>query len=749
MARLVKTASEFEGNYFEQWILVDDEDEALPRWGADAELHVVGRPTPRADGAVRVTGAARYTVDIVLPGLLHAALLVSPIAHGRVRNLDLEAARRSPGVRAVIGPDDAIGEGAALLTAEPQFAGAAIAAVVADSAEEAEAALAAFALDLEPLPFVVDLDQALNDQRFTEDPIDETRGDPEAAMAAADVRVEVTIETPAQIHSALETHATVVDWRTDELTVWLSTQSMFAARDSIASRFGLPTGRVRVITEFVGGAFGGKLGSGTEPMLAAELSRRSGRPVRLVNPRHLEQLTGGHRAATRQTVRLGARRDGTLVAVDADAVLAMGTSGFVPGIRSGPMVVYRSENAQALTFPVRLNLQPLTAFRAPGVLEATTVLEQAVDELAKALDLDPLELRRRNHVDVDQRTGKPYSSKRLLDCYDRAAELSGWAERDRLREPAPDGLLRGMGCATQFWWGGGLAGAQATVRLGSDGVATVVTGIQDLGTGTLTVARMVAAEELGLPLEQVRVTGGDTKPNVYGPHSGGSGTLAGSAPAVRAASAKVRRKLLELAAGVLEIPVFELEIEGGRIRTRDRGVDRPYTDVTERLGVSTLEGSGMRGPNPDSHLVNTFGCQIAQVAVDPGLGTVVVEKIWAVHDVGRILNPLGASSQVEGAVLQSVGYAISEERIVDPTIGTPVNATFDDYKVPTIADAPEIIVDFVEVPDPIATSVGSRGLGEPPAIPTAAAIANAFAHATGRRAKALPLTPARVLETLA
>jgi xanthine dehydrogenase YagR molybdenum-binding subunit len=749
VTRLVKTQREMEGRFEDLWVLVDETDD-VETWEADAELAVVGHPAQRHDGADRAAGRARYTVDVVLPAMLHAAVLRSPVAHGRVTRLDLEAARSTPGVRAVLGPETEVSFSARspLLVSEPQYAGQPIAAVTADTADAAAAGIAALALEVEPLPFVVDPDEALRRQRFTRDPADEGRGDAEAALAGAEVTVEVVIETPAHLQTALEPHAAVAMWEGDRLTVWISTQGMFAARDELADLFGLDKGQVRVVTEYVGGGFGAKQGAGTEAILAAELARAAGGPVRLVNDRHAEQLDGGRRAWTRQSVRLGATRDGTLVAVEADAVISMGQGGWLFPVLVPALTLYRCENARGMAFPLKTSLRAQNAFRAPGVVEGTTVFEQAVDELAVALGMDPLALRRLNHVEVDQRGGKPYSSKHLLACYDRAAELAGWEGRERLREPQPDGLLRGMGCATQIWWGGGGPPSHATVRLDGSGHALVATGIQDIGTGTLTSARIVAAEELGLALEQVRVVGGDTAPNLYGPVAGGSQTTASVMPAVRSAAAKVRKTLLGLASDVLEIAADDLVVRGGRIRSRDGALDVAVTEVTEKLGDATIDGSGARGPNPDGFAVNTFGCQIAQVAIDPGLGEVRVERVVAVHDVGRIVNPLLASSQVEGGVLQGVGYALSEELVLDPTTGVPANATLDDYKLPTIADVPEIVVDFPDVHDPNLPNLGSKGLGEPPIVPTAAAIANAFTHATGRRPTALPLTRARVLETL-
>jgi xanthine dehydrogenase YagR molybdenum-binding subunit len=744
----VKSQREMEGRFEDVWVLVDEDDD-LETWPAEAELTIVGRPATRHDGPLRAGGGARYTVDVALPGMLHARVLRAPVARCRVTALDVEAARRTPGVRAVLGPEGPFTmSGDPPLTAEPTWAGEPIAAVAADTPEAAEAGLLALAVELDEQPALL-LDEGLNEQRFTEDPRDVVRGDPDAALASADVRVEITCETPAHVQTPLEPHAAVVRWEGDGLTAWISTQGMFDARRELSRRFGLTPERVRVISEFIGGGFGAKQGAGVEALLAAELARAAGRPVRLALSRHEDQVVGGRRARTRQTVTLGAQRDGKLAGIELAAVVEMGAGGWIFPVAEPALSLYACDDVRAMTFPVRTSLRAQNAFRAPGMTEGVTVLEQAMDELASALELDPLELRRLNHVERDQGSGLPYSSKQLLACYDRAAELAGWAGREAVRASRGDGLLRGMGCATQIWWGGGGPPAHATVRLDAEGRALVTTGIQDIGTGTLTSARMVAAEELGLELERVVARGGDTGPNVYAPVSGGSMTTPAVMPAVRSAAGKVRRTLLSLAADVLEISADDLTVSGGRIRSRDGALDVDIVEVTGKLGNATIDGSGARGPNPDGYRVNTFGCQFAQVAVDPGTGVVRVERVVAVHDVGRIVNPLAASSQMEGGVIQGIGYALSEDLVVDPTTGFPVNGHLDDYKVPTIADVPEIVCDFVDVPDENLPNLGSKGLGEPPIVPTAAAIANAFAHATGRRASALPLTPARVLETLA
>ncbi len=748
MTRLVKTVTEMEGRFEEKWVLV--EDDGLVSWEAEAALRHVGHPTPRLTGPQRVSGAARYTVDVALPGMLHAAVLRSPVAHGRVTALQVAAAEAIAGVRAVLTPASELGfqQRSGPLHDEPLYAGAPLAVVAADTLAAAREACRALAPSIEPLPFTVDIETAWQEQRFDGDLHEEARGDVEAALAAAAVRVELVVSTPGQLQTPIEPHAAVAWWKPDELVCFIATQGMFDARAELAKRFDLPPERVRVITEYVGGGFGGKQNAGFEALIAAELSRRTGRPVRLVLDRHGEQLDGGCRPATRQTVRLGATADGMLTAIDAEALVEFGMSGW-RAVTTPALTLYRCADVRGIEANLRLELRRGNAFRAPAVMEGITALEQAIDELAIETGLDPLELRRRNFADRDQSADLPYTSNSLLWCYDRAAELAGWPDRDRWREPQADGLLRGMGCAAQIWWGGGGPPSHASCRLGGDGVAQVVVGVQDIGTGTLTAARMVAAEELGLPLDRVTVRGGDTAPAIYGPVAGGSQTTPSVMPAVRGAAAAVRRKLLALAGDVFEAEPDDLVVDDGRIRSRDGGLDEPYTAVTAKLGQASIDGSGNRGPNPDGYRANTFGCQIARVAVDPGTGSVRVEGIWAAHDIGRVINPLGASSQVEGGILQGMAYALSEQRVIDRTTGVPVNATMDDYKVPTMMDTPPIVVAFAPLPDTLLNTVGAKGLGEPPIIPTAAAIANAFRHATGRRAAALPLTRARVLEAIA
>jgi xanthine dehydrogenase YagR molybdenum-binding subunit len=742
-AKLVKTEAVVEGRTEVRWTLVEEDD--TPEFEDGAATRPIGEPTPRITARARTTGSARFTVDIALPGLLEAAVLRSPHANARVTSLDLDAARAVPGVRAVIGPGEGPENGDSPLSDTPGFAGAAIAAVAADSADAAEAALAALAPEYEVLGFVTGIDEAFEKHDFLVDPTEHERGDPDAALAAADITLEASYIAPAQLHNSLEPHAAVADWRDEGLVIWSSTQAIYDARATVAEAFGLDPERVRVICEFMGGGFGSKFGVGPQGILAAELSRRTRRPVRLVNSRREENITAGFRTPAKMDYTIGASADGRLQAVEASAVMGMGSGGWAFPVLEPVKSIYACPNVRLMVAPVRQNLGPSVAFRAPGVMEGTFGFEQALDELAQKVGIDPLDLRRLNHSEADPESGKPYSSKHLLECYDRAAELAGWAERDALRG---DGRVRrGMGAASQYWWGGGGPPAYAEVRVGKAARPAITVGLQDLGTGTMTACAVIASERLGIPVDAITVYAGDTSRIGHGPFSGGSMTLASIAPAVRSAAHHVRTEILGLAAEMFEIAASDLTLEDGEIRSVDGTLRQPITEVTGKLGNAWISGSGSRGPNPEGMNVNTFGCQIAQVAVDTGTGRITVERIVAVHDIGRVVNPMGARSQVMGGILQGIGFTLMEERVVDPTTGTVVNAGLEDYKVPTIADLPEVVCEFVGDPDPH-LKLGVKGLGEPPVIPTPGAIGNAVAHALGVRLREAPYTPRRVLEAL-
>ncbi|MGZ4289843.1 MAG: xanthine dehydrogenase family protein molybdopterin-binding subunit [Gaiellaceae bacterium] len=719
MARLIRTEKEVEGRYEEVWLVV--EEDALEQWPAGPRA-IVGRDAMRVDGIERATGQAVYTADLKKPGMLHAAVLRSPHPRARVTLLDLAPALAQPGVHAAIGPDDL-----EQLTADCNYQGQAVAAVCADTLAQARAGLRAVRCEFEVLEPLLDPDEAVRQGRLLGEPRAQSRGDYERGLAEADVVVEAEFRTQVVLHNSMETHQAVVEWIGDAVEVHISTQYIWGIRDAVANGLGLPPDKVRVVCHYMGGGFGSKNGPDDYTFIAAELARRAHRPVKCALTRREENTAAGNRNATIQRLTVGARSDGTLTALGGEFVNAVGWGGWSSGTEGPMQMLYACPNVSTTTYGAKLNLPPMKAFRAPGFVEGTFALEALLDELAAKLDLDPLELRRRNHADLDATEERPYSGKNLLECYRRAEPH--WERRHEVRARSTDTVKRGVGMASQIWYGGGGPPSYAWVRVGADGRATVVTAMQDIGTGTKTAMAQIAAEELGIPLDHVTISLGDSDRGPYAAISAGSSTTPSMGPAVRAAAADARRQIEEIAE------------QRGR-----QGA--PIAEIVDVLEDAQILGKGARGPNPTGMQVLTFGVQVAEVAVDIETGEVWVDRIAAIHDVGRVINPLGASSQIEGGIIQGIGHTLSEERLHDPRTGRLLTTTLDAYKLPTIADVPEIVSELIDEPDAHLTNLGSKGLGEPPIIPTAAAIANAIRDATGADVRQLPITREEMLRAL-
>jgi CO/xanthine dehydrogenase Mo-binding subunit len=737
VARLIRTEKEVEGRYEEVWIVV--EEDVLDQW-PEGPLKIVGQEIPRVDGAQRARGQAQYTADLQLPGMLHAAVLRSPYARARVTSIDLAAARAADGVRAVVGPGDV-----EQLTDEPGYVGHAVAAVAAETFGRARAALDRLAVEWDVLEPLLDPEEAVRRESFVSDVKTYERGDFDGGVGAADVVVEAEYRTQVVLHNSLETHQAVCHWEDDGITIYISTQYIWGVRERMAEWLGLPQDKVRVVCHAMGGGFGSKNGPGDYTPIAAELAKRTGRPVKCALTRREENLATGNRNATIQRLTAAAKADGTLTALGGDFINAVGFSGWSPDT-DGPMqMLYACENVRTVHYPAKVNLPPNAAFRAPGFVEGTFALECLLDELAAKLDIDPLELRRRNYADSDRIDDRPFSSKNLAECYRRAEPH--WQKRQEVRARSEGPWKHGIGLASQIWYGGGGPPSYAWVRVGEDGHAQVVTAMQDIGTGSRTAMAQIAAEELGIPIDHVQVSLGDSARGPYASISAGSSTIPSMGPAVRSAAADAKRQLLEIAAQRFHLEERVLDLVDGQIVSADGG-SWPLEEITGLLESGQILGKGARGPNPTGMRVLTFGVQIAEVAVDVETGEVRVDKIVAVHDVGRVINQLGASSQVEGGIIQGIGHTLSEERIVDPATGSILTRTLDAYKLPTIADVPEIVTDLVDVPDPHLTNLGAKGLGEPPIIPTAAAIANAIRDATGADVRSLPITREEMLRAL-
>jgi CO/xanthine dehydrogenase Mo-binding subunit len=735
VARLIRTEKEVEGRYEEVWLVV--EEDSLDQWPAGPR-EVVGRPAPRVTGPLRARGEARYTADLQLPGMLHAAVLRSPHARARVNRIDLSRALEAPGVRAAIGPCDSH-----VLVDDAGYQGVAVAAVAADTFAQARAALAQIEVEWKVGEPLLDPDEAVRRGQLLEEPRRYERGDVDGALAGADVVVEAEYRTQTVLHNSMETHQAVCEWRGDALDVYISTQYIWGIRDSVAEQLGLPPDKVRVVCEFMGGGFGSKNGPDDYTFIAAELARRTGRPVRCALTRREEHMAAGNRNSTIQRLTAGARADGTLVALAGEFVNAVGWSGWTASTEGPMQMLYDCENVRTVTYGAKVNTPPMKAFRAPGFVEGTFGLERLLDELAARLDIDPLELRRRNYAGAAE--DRPYSSKRLMECYQRAEPH--WARRDEVRARSEGPRKHGIGLASQVWYGGGGPPSYAFVRLGSDGRATVITAMQDIGTGTATAMAQIAADELGLPLERVDIVLGDSARGPYASISAGSSTTPSMGPAVRSAAADAARQVLEIAAQRFDQEQRVLSLRAGQIVSADGG-SWPIEEVVGLLEDAQILGKGARGPNPTGMQVLTFGVQVVEVAVDVETGEVRVERVAAIHDVGRVINPLGASSQVEGGIIQGLGHTLSEERLMDPETGRILTQSLDAYKLPTIADMPEIVTELLDIPDEHLTNLCSKGLGEPPIVPIAAAIGNAIRDATGADVRSLPITREELLRAL-
>jgi xanthine dehydrogenase YagR molybdenum-binding subunit len=756
MPKLVKTKVEVEGRTTEEFAWVSTPKTTV--WDVEEELKIVGKPIARVDGVERVTGMAKYTTDIQLPRMVHAKYLRSPHPHARILSIDTSQAESMTGVRGILHSKNIASNRFAkhrdLFNDPVRFVGDEVAVIFADSEELAAEALKKIRVEYEILPYVLDPEAALgegapqvtpNGNLLDGKPSTYTRGDADKAFAEADVIVSGVFSTAPQIHSALETHSTVAEWDGKTMTIWESSQAVDELRERVAKQLNLDAARVRVIAEYIGGAFGAKFGAGKHTILAAVMAHKLHRPVRFVLDRHGEQLAAGQRAATKQILKLGAKRDGTLTAIELTGYNNLGGYATWSPFLEGPArELYACENIRTTNYGVFTHTPPFAAFRAPGFVEAIFALESLLDDLAAKLNMDPLELRMKNYSSVYPETGKSYTSNGLLDAYQIGARAIDW-EAKKKKKATNGTVRRGVGMGSQIWYGAGAPPSYAVIRINSDASATILTASQDLGTGTKTILCQIAAEELGLPLECFEVEIADTQSGPYAGSSGGSMTAASVGPAVREAAADACEQLTQLVATYLKKRIKDVRIENGMVKAK--GKEQSVASILKELDNINILGHGSRNPNPSDYEIRTFGAQFAEVAVDTETGEVRVERIVASHDSGRILNPLTVSSQIEGGVLQGMGFGLTEGRIVDAS-GFSLNANLEGYHVPTIADAPRIETHMVDRADTLANNLGVKGVGEPPIIPTAAAIANAIYDAIGVRFYDTPITRDKVLNAL-
>ncbi|HVS37571.1 MAG TPA: xanthine dehydrogenase family protein molybdopterin-binding subunit [Gemmataceae bacterium] len=754
-----------------------DEPPPLP---PNSQLKTVGKPTTRIDGRLKVTGAARYTADINLPGLLYGVLITSPHPHARIRSIDTSEAERYPGVKAMHVLETLLGvaqEQGEEKNRYPlvRFAGQPVAGLAATTRNAAEEAARLVKVDYEVLPFVVDTDEAMKPDAplvFTGKAVQAgtagggggprgvpqkgnvrgpatggTRGgvDIEKALADSEVVVETEYRTQVQTHSALETHGVVADWKPDMLTVYASTQGTGSVRDELAAVFDLAKSKVRVITEFMGGGFGAKFGAGNFGVVATHLSKKAGAPVKLMLSRMDEHLSVGNRPNSVQKIRIGARKDGTLTAIH---LHSYGTAGVGTGAgTAGPAQnLYACPAIHTEEYDVFTHTGPAAAFRAPGHPQGCFAFEQAIDELAEKLGMDPAALREK--IDVGGDRSDAHREERRI-----GAERIGWSGR---RPAGADRgpIKRGMGMAQSIWYRFTSAkDSNCEVRITKDGSVELMSGVQDIGGGIRTALAQIVAEELGLRPTDITIKIGDTHfPS--GPASGGSVTTGSITPPAREAAYKAKLELLREIAPKLGEPAESLVIEDGKVFSRENR-DK---SISFRGACAKLEGEDVSGrarrreeytDGAGKRIAGaTGGVQFAQVAVDTETGQIVVEHVVAVHDCGRPINPLALESQINGGVLQGVSYALFEDRILDKRTGRMVNPNLEQYKIVGAREVPKIEAMVIEQYLG-RSSTDAAGIGEPAIVATAAAIANAVYNAIGVRIRELPMTPARVLAALA
>lgn len=754
------------------------------------------KPIDRIDGRLKVTGDAKYVAEFNQKGMVYAFPVRATIAKGTLKSFDLKKAKESKGVIAILTHENApklremqpeeflkiggfpIENIAPLQDNSVHYFGQYIAVVIAETYEQARAAAQLVEVSYAKGSLAIDLKRELPNAEMPEkiqnNPAQINVGKAEELLRQASVSLENTYSTSTENHHPMEPHATIAIWEGEEkVLLYHSTQGVINAKGATSYFFNLKPENVRVVSPYLGGAFGSK-GQWGHFLLAAMAGKVVKRPVKLAITRHMMQTNTGRRAATIQSIALGTDKTGKLAVIRhrTDTYSNL-TQFFEPSGR--PTAVLYAAPLREITYRVaNLNVGPPTFMRAPGNASGSFALECAVDEMANELKMDPIEFRRINHTPNDPLKNHPFSSEYLLDCYRIGAEKFGWSRRALQPRMKRNGnYLVGYGMATATY-SAYRSSAAARIRMNKDGSVVVMTATQDLGTGAYTIIAQTAADALGIDMQNIKVEIGDSDfPGA--PISARSQTTASVNPAVLAAGETLKKELLETVIKDSKSVLYqknkeEIGFADGKFHLNsDKSVADLYSDIIKRSGKETMEacvttvpetGPG-QGPHQSPCLLfdtavetnsdekkysfNSFGAHFAEVWVDEDLGTIKVKGFTSVQDVGRIMNEKTARSQVIGAVIYAVGQALMEETLYDHRWGNPVTRTLADYHVPVNLDIPPINVHFIGKPDPHISPIGARGLGEIGGVGVAAAIANAVYNATGKRIRDLPLTLDKIL----
>ncbi len=751
--------------------------EEPPVWPINDKLKIIGKRVTRIDALDKVIGKAKYTSDIKLPGMLYAKFLRSNVPHAVITSIDISKAKSLTGVHAIHLIENTQKEGEENKNGKypiVKYVGQPLGGIAAESLEIAKDAIALIKVNYEKKSFVIDIDTAMEigapivfDEPITQQQdggdVGEThdgskgkgnvrgpstssffggpRGDLIKGFEEADVVVERTYRTQVQTHMPLETHGVVVDWNSDVMMVYASTQNTNAVRNEMASIFNLPKSKVRVFCDFMGGGFGAKHSSGSFGPMAANLAKKTGRPIWLMLDRQEEHLSEGNRPNSIQYLKIGAKKNGTLTGIQQRS---HGTAGVALGAGVGRIaqILYTCPNFATEQYDVLTNAGPGAAWRAPGNVQGAFGLEQAIDELAEKLNMDPLTYRDK----IDKSEVRKVERR-------RGAKLFDWSRR----QPAGSGkgvVKKGLGVGQSTWPRFVTLDSSVEVKIHNDGGVEIRSSVQDIGTGTKTILAQVVAEELGLEVKDITVNIGDTFFPV-GPGSGGSVVTGSITPPARNATYEAKKALLKLVAKKWETDSSELFIENSRIGSKkDASLKMPFKEATKLMRTSQISKIASRSDDyggfqqPWGLAYGDLGSvQFAEVSVNTDTGFVKVDKIVAVHSCGRPINMGQLESQINGGVIQGVSYALYENRVMDNGTGHMMNANVDQYKVPFSMEIPEIETLVVEEYSAL-SSTDAYGIGEPANIATAAAIANAVYNAIGVRLYEIPITPSSILKAL-
>ncbi|MBD2527601.1 xanthine dehydrogenase family protein molybdopterin-binding subunit [Nostoc sp. FACHB-133] len=728
---------------------------------------IIGKSLDRVDGKLKVTGEAPYTADVAIENLTYGVIFQSAIANGKIIQIDTSAATIVPGVIDIITYQQTPSLIKIPFFSPPQpqptekddniyYDGQHLGIVIAQTLEQAETAASLVKIIYEEAPPTVTVpDTEIFEPEsifFGIMPGKITRGDVEAAKAQADVLVEQIYTTPMEHHNPLEPSATIAIWEGDNLTLYETTQGISATQTAIASVLNIPQENVRVISKYLGGGFGCKALLRSHTILAAIASRQVKRPVKVVLTRSQMYTACGHRSQTQQQLTLGATKEGKLTVINhIGTCLTSLFDDFVEPVGAATTMMYACPNLEIKYRIARINAATPTFMRGPGEATGMFALESAMDELAYTLNIDPIELRLKNHADIDPHKGLPWSSKFLKECYQKGGEIFGWFQRNPIPRSMRDGyFLIGWGMASATF-PTNVGTASVKVEIFASGEVRLQSGTQDIGTGTYTVMTQVAAEVLGLP---VQFELGDSNfPKA--PITGNSITVASVSPAVYKAAIAARDRIIQMASKDPNSPLYQsqaedITVESGQIFLKhDHSKRDSYTDILRRHELESLEVTEQASLSPEGkqYAKHSFGAIFVEVAVDEVLGEIKVRRCVGVYDAGRILNFKTARSQVLGGITWGISMALMEKTVMDTNQGRIVNANLSDYLIPVHADIPNMEVQFIEENDPYVNTLGTKSLGELPIVGVAAAISNAVYHATGKRIRDLPITPDKLSES--